>query len=730
MHIKWISHKEFSKLLVLLLLLLFIFSTLFVYSYIVHSLEAVDGIVEQRARYTCQSLQKKMKSMMLTAFLIYDDQRIANWINTNIHSGVLDNQAVNATQNFLGTNNELLDIILYNRNLQFLYSTASYTYRDISLLNDFEIKTVLEHSRQNQLTFHLVDYKNKRAIALSLFLPNGNVILLFDTTTIAGNISSALTESFADGTATFVMDSDGTTLIMGHCPDEYTFENQLIDSSLKSLFFYGYLEHSYTTTIQGWTVHSVLYMDSFFNTYRPFIRIIVLIIIALFIILFFMLLLYIRFLREPVSHLSDMLRASLPPDALAVSASDQSDGVILAELQKGIHYLLDEISFSDTTWIHTPTDNSLALWANALGNGRTTELKLETIFSKSNLFMGVAHIVYCESRDYLEQRRQYKEIGSTLRTTLDSCIYCLPATDDCFILLLRDESNAKVLSSLLHQIANNIFVTLKTKVLFAISPVTNWETDEIASLYEQLYHASAMGLLLSTESAYTLEEYRQAYECLVGDDSADEWLSILTHPNPQKRKEGLMAYKQLIAYSAPQQKKGQLIKLLFALISHYGKLLSSNEYHLIQCLLTGNPSDNQIEYNLDKICSSVADAQNPATTKTPKWHETVLEISNFINDNLSNSQLSVDLIAHQIGYSANYIRSMFKTYTGISITEHIRHRRIQMACSLLITTNATIHEIIERCGFNSPSGFFTVFKNQMGMTPNDYRQSNTIIPPD
>ena len=103
-----------------------------------------------------------------------------------------------------------------------------------------------------------------------------------------------------------------------------------------------------------------------------------------------------------------------------------------------------------------------------------------------------------------------------------------------------------------------------------------------------------------------------------------------------------------------------------------------------------------------------------------------MEICVYIHENLRSPQLSVETIAEKEGYSVNYIRSMFKTYIGISLSDYIRQERISLACSMLENESITIAEIVTRCGFSNRSSFFTIFKRAMGMTPAEYRRSHDI----
>ena len=116
MSIKWISRRELTKLFLLLFVLLFAFCISFACSYINYSLQTADKTVDQRALYTSQSLQREIKNMMFTAFLVCDDQRITDWINASEPNGELDFHVVKAAQGYLRTNKELLDIVLEQRN--------------------------------------------------------------------------------------------------------------------------------------------------------------------------------------------------------------------------------------------------------------------------------------------------------------------------------------------------------------------------------------------------------------------------------------------------------------------------------------------------------------------------------------------------------------------------------------------------------------------------------------
>lgn len=86
--------------------------------------------------------------------------------------------------------------------------------------------------------------------------------------------------------------------------------------------------------------------------------------------------------------------------------------------------------------------------------------------------------------------------------------------------------------------------------------------------------------------------------------------------------------------------------------------------------------------------------------------------------------LSMEILSHAAGYTAYYLSRKFHQEMGLSVTQYIRQVRMERACLLLSTTDATIPEISERLQYNNRSYFSIVFKEYMGQTPVEYRKAN------
>lgn len=101
-------------------------------------------------------------------------------------------------------------------------------------------------------------------------------------------------------------------------------------------------------------------------------------------------------------------------------------------------------------------------------------------------------------------------------------------------------------------------------------------------------------------------------------------------------------------------------------------------------------------------------------------------IKKYVNDNYSDSMLSVETIAESVKLSANYIRILFKEIEGKSLSNYISEVRFEKAKSLLESTDLTVMKISEEVGFANYNYFYTAFKKFYGISPNKYRNNLNI----
>lgn len=86
--------------------------------------------------------------------------------------------------------------------------------------------------------------------------------------------------------------------------------------------------------------------------------------------------------------------------------------------------------------------------------------------------------------------------------------------------------------------------------------------------------------------------------------------------------------------------------------------------------------------------------------------------------------LTLAKICKEQGYSVPYISAKFRNETGFSFTEYLQNRRIEEASRLLATTDMSITEIAERCGYGNLKFFGKVFKSITKTTPREIRKQS------
>lgn len=95
-------------------------------------------------------------------------------------------------------------------------------------------------------------------------------------------------------------------------------------------------------------------------------------------------------------------------------------------------------------------------------------------------------------------------------------------------------------------------------------------------------------------------------------------------------------------------------------------------------------------------------------------------INEIIQNNFSNQELDIDLIASELGMSRTNLYRKVKSLTNLSTIDLIINIRLQTAKRMLIESDLSIAEIAYESGFNSPAYFTTSFKKQYGITPKEF----------
>ncbi|MCQ6558519.1 AraC family transcriptional regulator [Paenibacillus mendelii] len=98
----------------------------------------------------------------------------------------------------------------------------------------------------------------------------------------------------------------------------------------------------------------------------------------------------------------------------------------------------------------------------------------------------------------------------------------------------------------------------------------------------------------------------------------------------------------------------------------------------------------------------------------------ITQVLHYINSHFL-MDMSLGGLSQQFDVSTPYLSKMIKKITGMTFTDYLHELRIEMACSLLVSTRMNILEVSGEAGYSSFKTFSRVFLRKKGMSPSKYR---------
>ncbi|MCD9026197.1 response regulator transcription factor [Cohnella silvisoli] len=98
----------------------------------------------------------------------------------------------------------------------------------------------------------------------------------------------------------------------------------------------------------------------------------------------------------------------------------------------------------------------------------------------------------------------------------------------------------------------------------------------------------------------------------------------------------------------------------------------------------------------------------------------VSRIAHIIREQAGNQNLTINSIAGQLFLTPSYICLLFKNETGMTVNQYLTSVRMEMAKALI--AQHKIHEVAKRVGYTDTKYFTKIFKKEVGWTPSEYRE--------
>lgn len=100
----------------------------------------------------------------------------------------------------------------------------------------------------------------------------------------------------------------------------------------------------------------------------------------------------------------------------------------------------------------------------------------------------------------------------------------------------------------------------------------------------------------------------------------------------------------------------------------------------------------------------------------------VERIMKAINDNMGNTDYTVDMLARDVGMSRANLYKKMQDMLGITPSDYMRNVRLKRAAELLAEDKMPVNQIALEVGFLTPRYFSQSFRALFGVTPTEYRK--------
>ncbi len=103
------------------------------------------------------------------------------------------------------------------------------------------------------------------------------------------------------------------------------------------------------------------------------------------------------------------------------------------------------------------------------------------------------------------------------------------------------------------------------------------------------------------------------------------------------------------------------------------------------------------------------------------------KIMEFMEENISNSELTVEMLVSAAGMGRTVFFNKLKGILGLSPIEFIKETRIKRAAQLLETGKFNVSEVSFQIGMNDARYFSKCFKQKYGVTPSEYKSKTLPV---
>ncbi|GIP21086.1 AraC family transcriptional regulator [Paenibacillus sp. J22TS3] len=347
------------------------------------------------------------------------------------------------------------------------------------------------------------------------------------------------------------------------------------------------------------------------------------------------------------------------------------------------------------------------------------------------LFLAVLRIeaykVFCERYDFPSRKLIKYAIRNISEEVIGAGSYAAEGLDmggDHLILVIGGHESCQLqLQHLLEEAHNQVARILRVDTTVAISNAYDFGAN-FRNVYDHIYELTMLRFLDGEKQIYLESDYE---EFMAGYPSASEALETaeiikaIRRGRPETAVVLLRQQMKHIQELPYRDCRLNLTYFTYDLLKNLNKSSALHEISSIHQLLERYSTLSEFQDWLEGIVTTLA-----SETEVPKFlnrkEEIVLEIKEYVDSHLQDTQLSIEQVADNFSFSVSYIRQLFKEIMNVSLSEYILQERIERVKEKLVSSQLSVLEIADQCGFISKGHFFSAFKKFTKLTPKQYRE--------
>ena len=105
-------------------------------------------------------------------------------------------------------------------------------------------------------------------------------------------------------------------------------------------------------------------------------------------------------------------------------------------------------------------------------------------------------------------------------------------------------------------------------------------------------------------------------------------------------------------------------------------------------------------------------------------NDMVGRVQQYMQHNIAED-ITVQKLADRVYVSKSYLSRVFRRQTGMSLNDYLQKMRVEAAKSILVSSNLCIEQVSTMVGYHSPKYFYRVFLAGTGMSPREFRKSES-----